>query len=193
MMIKFKILPALLVLLAILFASKASISVTPALTEDSTTKLTRSDEAGKLNIGETFVGEEYTYTIGFWILNDVAEGTIKLTRDAEGQYVATLSAHTTGAIGRLFRKRKDSYTTRLKIINDGNRFITGRLEKNVRIGKKTRRSVQELNYETGKLNWTTYKKGKVRYTGEMDIPPGEKYDGPLTAFYNLRHGAYGPI
>ncbi len=187
------ILPAVFIVLsAVLIISPASQSTT-AGAQKAASEASPQASSSEFNIGESFVGEEFTYSIGFWILSNVAKGTIRLTRNEEGQYVAVLSAQTTGAIGRLFRPRKDTYTTHLKIIDNGDRFITGSLEKNVRIGDKVRKSVQRLDYDEGVLRWTTYKKGKVRRVGEMPIPPGEKYDGPLTAFYNLRHGAYGPI
>ena len=187
----------ILSLTAILFIALFIISL-PGISTSACAPAEESDvppeeSADTLNIGESFVGEEFTYSIGFWILSNVAEGTIRLTKNSDGEYVAILSAHTTGGIGRLFRKRKDTYTSHLKIIDGGKRFVTSRLEKDVRIGKKTRKSVQVLDYDKGTLGWTTYKKGKVRRTGEMPIPPDEKYDGPLTAFYNLRHGVYGPI
>ncbi len=193
MMKNYIILPLAVIFFAsILIISPPSLS-TAASAETTASEVSPEESAGEFSIGEAFVGEEFTYSIGFWILSNVAEGTIRLTRDEEGQYVAILSAHTTGAIGRFFRSRKDTYTTHLKIVESGDRFVTGRLEKDVRIGKKIRKSVQKLDYDKGTLSWTTYKKGKIRRTGEMPIPPGEKYDGPLTAFYNLRHGVYGPI
>ena len=145
-------------------------------------------------IGDAFVGERFSYTISFWIFDNIAAGSIMLKKgEKRNEYIATLEAHTTGLLSRFLKPRSDTYTTRLTMVDGGKRFITSHFEKNVHIGEKVRRSVQEVDYEKGELRWTTYKHGKVRRTGGTDIPPGERYDGPLTAFYNLRYGVYGPI
>ncbi len=180
---------ACLIALSILFlAPKISVTATPPALAS----------AGHLRdaptIGEAFVGERFTYTVGFWIFKDIAEGSIELKKgEKENEYIATLEAHTTGLLGRFFKPRSDTYTTRLTMVDAGKRFITTHFEKNVRIGDKVRRGLQEVDYEKGELRWTTYKHGKVRRSGRVEIPPGERYDGPLTAFYNLRYGVYGPI
>jgi hypothetical protein len=150
-------------------------------------------ERGAPTIGKWFAGEELDYRIGFWILDDVAVGKLRLESDGSGGYVATLTAHTTGVLGWFLRYRKDTYTARLQEVNGGGRFRTMTFEKNVDIGGKVRRGITVLDYENRLMTWKKWKRGKLRDSGELKMEPGVFYDGPLTAFYNFRFGVYGPI
>jgi hypothetical protein len=150
-------------------------------------------ERGASTIGDRFAGEELDYRIGFWILDDVAVGKLRLVRDRSGGYVATLTAHTTGVLGWFLRYRKDTYRAWLQEVNGGGRFRTMTFEKNVDIGGKVRRGITVLDYENRLMTWKKWKRGKLRDSGELKMEPGIFYDGPLTAFYNFRFGVYGPI
>ncbi len=146
-----------------------------------------------MSIGEAFEGEEFTYRIGFWVFDDVAVGSISLRKDPGGDYIAVLTAQTTGIVGWLLRNRKDTYTARLRMIDGGRRFVTRIFEKSVDIGGRVRRGITILDYERGMLTWRSWGGGKEPKAGEDRIPPGVFYDGPLTAFYNFRYGVYGPV
>ncbi|MEE9615262.1 MAG: DUF3108 domain-containing protein [Thermodesulfobacteriota bacterium] len=146
-------------------------------------------------IGEAFAGEEFTYRVGFWVFDDVAEAKIRLSKDPESSdYIVTLKAHTTGLIAWL-REREDVYTARLREVDGGKRFVTVTFEKNVKIGSKTRRTRTVLDHEDGLMTWKKWKRGKERKGkgGEFEMVPGVFYDGPLTAFYNFRYGVYGQV
>ncbi len=146
------------------------------------------------SIGEHFDGEELYYTIGFWLFKDVAVGKFTLERDPDGDgYIATMNAETTGVLGWFLRYRKDTYTARLEEVEGGGRFRTLTFEKNVDIGGKIKRSITELDHENGIMNWKVWKKGSLRESDELVMEPGKYYDGPLTAFFNFRHGVYGEI
>jgi hypothetical protein len=150
-------------------------------------------EEGAATIGESFVGEELDYRIGFWIFDDVAVGKLMLESDPSGGYVATLTAHTTGVLGWFLRYRKDTYTSRLQEVHGGGRFRTMTFEKNVDIGGNVRRGITVLDHENRLMKWKKWKKGELRDSEELTMEPGVFYDGPLTAFYNFRFGVYGSI
>lgn len=144
-------------------------------------------------IGEAFDGEVFDYTIGFWILDDVAEGSIGLRREADGTYVAELKARSTGVADTLVRHRRDSYVARLEEVEGGRRFRTVRFEKTVAWGWSRSRTVTELDYEKGVITWRTWKGGRLVDSASFPMEKGAYYDGPLTAFYNFRYGVYGPV
>ncbi len=152
-----------------------------------------STSSDRPTIGETFVGEKFTYQIGFWILDNVATGSISLEKGPDGDYIATLTAQTTGVVGWLLRYRKDTYTAHMKMIDGGRRFITKTFEKRVEFRGKVRRGITKLDYEKRLLTWRSWGGGKEEKSGRDEIPEGVYYDGPLTAFYNFRYGVYGPI
>ncbi|MBI5233003.1 MAG: DUF3108 domain-containing protein [Deltaproteobacteria bacterium] len=149
-------------------------------------------------IGDVFVGEEFYYTVGFWILDDVGVAAINLKKNAEGSgYIATLNAHTTDKVNWLI-PREDTYTSHIEMSPDGKRFITKSFEKHVKIGSKIRRSITYLDYDKGLMTWRTWKGDKEivpkeTEPNEMKMMEGVFYDDPMTAFYNFRYGAYGPI
>lgn len=140
---------------------------------------------------DAFVGEELTYNLGFWFFSGVAVGKISLEKQGD-IYVATLKAHTTG-IAAWLRHREDTYIARFERAPGSDRFRTLSFEEDVTIGSKHRRTVTLIDYERGVMRWRKWKNGRLRKSGEFIIPPGAFYDDPITAFYNLRRGVYGPI
>lgn len=154
-------------------------------------ELIPSSEA--LTIADAFLGEELTYRIGFWIFDDIAEGKVSLTQDENGDYLAILEAQTTGVVGFILRYRKDTYVARLRLSEDGSRFITSTFEKTVNKSGMVRRGITKLDYEKRLMTWRSWGGGKEEKTGEERIPPDIYTDDPLAAFYNFRYGVYGTI
>lgn len=148
--------------------------------------------AGKAPLPESYVGEELEYRIGFWLFNDVATGKVKLERDSSGGYVATLMAHTTGFVDRLYH-RADTYTSYMVLSGDGRRLITTRFEKATETTAKTKRSLTLFDYSKGLMTWRASETGKDDRTGEENIPEGVWPADPLAGFYNFRLGVYGPV
>ncbi|MFQ5465189.1 MAG: DUF3108 domain-containing protein [Thermodesulfobacteriota bacterium] len=144
-------------------------------------------------VADAFVGEELVYRIGFWIFDDIAEGKVSLAEDPDGGYVATLEAQTTGFVGFLMRHRKDTYVARLRLSEDGKRFITKTFEKTVDKNGRVRRGITTLDYEKGLLTWKSWGGGKDERSDAIQLPGGVYFDDPLAAFYNFRYGAYGPV
>ncbi|VAV82409.1 hypothetical protein MNBD_DELTA01-910 [hydrothermal vent metagenome] len=146
---------------------------------------------GHLSIGESFLGEELNYKVGFWIFNNVAIGRLTF-QGKDGIYEASLSAHTTG-LARFVRRREDTFVARMEAVPGGARLRTLSFEKVSKLDGKVRRKLVEIDYGKGVLRWRKWKNGKLRKSGEQPIPEGVVYDDPLTAFYNLRYGAYGSV
>jgi hypothetical protein len=146
------------------------------------------------SIGEAFVGEELAYDIGFWFFNGVAESRLVIKEDGPGRYVATLSARTNGVIDTILKHRRDRYVARLKVSEDGKRFLTESFEKEVEIdGKGIRRSVHKVDYDARTVSSRSWGGGKPEKNTFDKIPDGMYTDDPLAAFYNFRFGVYGSI
>lgn len=144
-------------------------------------------------IADAFLGEELVYEIGFWFFDEVAIGKIGLEKGENGEYVATLTAYTTGVVDRFVKHRKDVYVSRLKLSADGKRFLTKSFDKTVSIGDdKLLKSSKVYDYDKMKMTWASTKNGKETSAGIIDLPKDKYCDDPLGAFYNFRHGVYGP-
>jgi len=149
---------------------------------------------GKDTIADAFLGEALTYQIGFWAFDNVAVGKISLKRGADGDYVATLSANTTGGfLTWLLSGRHDIYVEHLRLSDDGKRFISKTFEKNVVTANKKKESVITIDYAKGIMTSRNLEDGQETTNNVIPLQKGILYDGPLAAFYNLRFGAYGPF
>ncbi|MBI5560570.1 MAG: DUF3108 domain-containing protein [Deltaproteobacteria bacterium] len=151
----------------------------------------RGNNGANPAIGNAFAGEELTYNIGFWLFEGVAVGKVRLERNGP-LYVATLSAYTTG-LSDWLKHREDTYTAKIEEVEGGRRFRTLSFEEDVIVGSKKRKILTEIDYKRGVVKWRRWKNEKLSKTLEFPVKPGITYDDPLTAFYNFRYGAYGPI
>lgn len=150
--------------------------------------------AEKKTIGQTFAGEELVYEIGFWVFDDIAESRLKLEEGEDGVYTATLTARTSGIVDKILRHRKDRYVARLRMADDGGRFVTESFEKEVEMdGKGRKRAIHTVDYAKRTVSWTYWKGDEKEKEGTADIPEGMFVDDPIAAFYNFRFGAYGKI
>jgi len=172
-------------ILPILFAVFLSATyILPAQAENK--------KSARPTIADAFLDEEMTYNIGFWIFDNVAEGKVSLKNGENGEYIATLSAYTTGMVEWAVLKRKDTYTVRLKMSDDGQRFLPVTFEKSVEMRGTVRQSITYFDYDKRLVRWKAWGGGKDEREGEGTIPSGVSVYDPLTAFYNFRYGVYGP-
>ena len=148
----------------------------------------------KDSIADVFLGESLTYQIGFWAFDNLAIGTITLRRGADGDYVATLAAHTTGPLLTwLLQDRRDFYVEHMRMSEDGKRFISKTFEKSIETINIKKQSKITVDYSKEILTSTNYENGKETENHVIPLQKGKLYDGPLAAFYNLRFGSYGPF
>lgn len=154
----------------------------------------QAGEAARPSIGEVFAGEELKYDISFWFFSRVAESRLSIREDGPGKYIATLSARTNGLLDTILRHRRDKYIAKLRISDDGKRFLTDTFEKEVEIqGKGIRRSVHTVDYKARTVTWKSWGAGGPDRSGVEKIPEGMFTDDPIAAFYNFRFGVYGDI
>ncbi len=168
-----------------------AVNTTQAASDVSPGAHLSSDTGTPPSIGAAFAGEEFRYSLSFWVFNNVAEGRISLKRDGT-DYLITMQAETTG-IARWLRHRKDKYVARISEVEAGKRFRPISFEKEVTIGDKHRRTHTVIDYDKNIMRWQKWKNGKLRKTDQLSIPEGLIYDDPLTAFFNFRYGVYGEI
>lgn len=153
------------------------------------------DKNGKyITIGESFVGEIFSYDVSFWIFKNAAKGRLRMERgEKPGEYVGIMEAQTTGVLGFFLRHRKDTYISKVVEIDNGRRFRTVSFENLSLVGKKERRTLQTVDYENRLFTKRVWSKGRERSGAKKEIPEGISFDDPVAAFYNLRFGAYGEI
>jgi hypothetical protein len=146
------------------------------------------------SISRFFGGEELVYEIGFWFFRRVALGRLSFKEIKEkGQYLATLQAETLGIFRWLSHYRSDLYSSTVEEIEGGRRLRPLEFEEKVTIGNQVEKRVTQFDYVQRK--WITVYWGKdgTIQRAEEEFPSGKVYDDFLTASYNFRYGAYGPI
>ncbi len=173
--------------LFILFFLSSLTSFAASPTKSNSTELKKT-----ITIGTYFAGESFTYKVKFWFFDNLARANINLVKNKDATYTATLSAKTTGTAA-WFQQRTDTYTAILEEIDGARRFRTLSFEAYSKIGKKERRRITTFDYKNKLMSWKRWKKGRVDESEALPILEGGNYDGPLTAFYNFRFGAYGEI
>lgn len=151
------------------------------------------EQAASPTIADAFTGEMLTYKIGFWVIDEVGQGTISFKKEPDGTYTGTLEAHTTGNVRRFILDRTDNYISHMRLSDDGKRLITQSFEEFVTMRGKVRKKERVFDYANNKMTWKSWDKrgkessGEELYSGE--ITPSD----PIAAFYNFRFGAYGPV
>ncbi|MBI5903695.1 MAG: DUF3108 domain-containing protein [Deltaproteobacteria bacterium] len=145
------------------------------------------------NIADAFVNEELSYSIGFWLFEGVAFGKVSLKKGENGDYTATLTAHTAGALDRILYHREDTYVAHFRLAEGGRRFVTTSFDKTIESGGKVKKSLTTFHYDRGEMSWNSREEGRGERSGVEKLPPGVYYDDPIGAFYNFRFGVYGPV
>lgn len=147
----------------------------------------------KSTIADAFVGEDLGYQLGFWIFNNIAEGKLSLEKGEGNDYIATLSAWTSGVTGWALKYRKDTFVVHMTMSPDGQRFISKTFEKTVDKSGYVRKGVTVFDYKNRLVTWHSWGGGMDERSGSDPIPPDKPVDDPITAFYNFRYGVYGPV
>ncbi|OGQ51278.1 MAG: hypothetical protein A3J24_07035 [Deltaproteobacteria bacterium RIFCSPLOWO2_02_FULL_53_8] len=159
----------------------------------SAAELRQAAVVKKSTIADAFVGEDLGYQIGFWIFSDLAEGKLSLEKGEGNDYIATLSAWTTGFTGWALKYRKDTFVVHMTLSPDGQRFISKTFEKTVDKSGDVRKGITIFDHKKRLVTWRAWGGGKDERSGSGVIPPDKMIDDPVTAFYNFRYGVYGPV
>jgi hypothetical protein len=146
---------------------------------------------------ESLVGEHLAYDVSFLWFKRLAEGSIRLERGEQpGTYLATMEARTRGFAAFVTKNRIEKYQTLMEIGPDG--FLRPLLHsshtfKGEGDQQKEKRTSYGFDYEKRQVH---YHKVKYQRVDADELLPLET-DGPvfdiLSAFYNLRLEAFGPL
>lgn len=139
-----------------------------------------------------FVGETLYFDISFLWFNNAASAQVGFY-EKNGSYYATLDAQTKGFVGFFTAYRHHIYQTNFEIIEGGKRVRAKKFMRKIIEGGNVERADHFFDYQTREHQWWQYKNGDLEESGKEQIPPETNYDDVLTAFYNFRNGAYGPI
>ena len=146
---------------------------------------------------QRLAGEHHLYSLDFLFFKRLAEGELRFTdTDQPNIYKAELIGRTLGVASWLAGNRTQTYTSLMEQTPSGSLRSIEHLGKIVkqRWGKwqeKSRR--HRYDYKQGKVFEEKSKGGVLLSEQEHDIPEGLQPVDMLTAFYNLRVGAYGPL
>lgn len=144
-------------------------------------------------IGEKFTGEELTYDLSFLWFKKAASGTVTFQAlGQKGEYEATIQGQTHGFIGFGTRFRRDILTSRMEAVDGGRRLRPLEFREEVTTGSRHRKKITHFDHVNHEVVITRERKG-VAKQNTIPVPKGETYYDPITAFYNLRFGSFGPI
>lgn len=154
-------------------------------------------DAGVVTPISKLTGEDYSYGIDFLFFTRLAEGELRLIATAEPDVLhAELIGRTLGIASWLTGDRTQTYRSLMRLMPDGS-LVSIEYESEIRKKRwgrmKTWGKIRRFDYDRGKITETRLKSGAVSSTKEFDIPEGKRPVDILTAFYNLRTGAYGPL
>lgn len=146
---------------------------------------------------EQLVGEHLAYDVSFLWFKRLAAGTIKLERGEQpGTYLAVMEARTRGFAAFVTKNRIEKYQTLMEIGPDG--FLRPLVHSSHTFkgkGKDQREKKTSYTFNYAKRQ-VQYKKIKYNRIDADELLPLES-EGPindiLTAFYNLRLGAFGKL
>lgn len=137
--------------------------------------------------------EDYLYDVDFLFFKDIAEGSLRLQRVGGLSYRAELVAETKGIIGFLTSYRKNHYISELEYDPAQGRFLARRYTKTVYRGLNISKSTMAIDPKNRTVRWETSSNGQAREKGVEPIPEGVAYEDLLSAFFNFRGGALGPL
>ena len=144
-------------------------------------------------IGETFLGEELTYTLSFLVFRKAGTYRISFTAlPEEKQFLATVRGQAQGFIGLVTWFRSDSLTCRMEEMDEGKRLRPLALIDEWVIGNRHRKTTTVFDYNHHHIVVTKERGKKIR-TKTIPLPEGETYYDPISGSYNFRFGAFGPV
>lgn len=161
-----------------------------------TTRTVFADPLRALTVKELVAEPEMVYDIAFLWFENLAEGRASFgVGERPGTYRATLEAKTLGVAAWLTQDRIQRYTSLMEMGADGRLRSLSHESLIIKGAKKKRR-------EKSKRYIFDDQKREVRYQAIADGSPGPQQIFPmgaetpndiLTAFYNFRLGAFGPL
>lgn len=139
--------------------------------------------------------ETLIYRIKLWWMDNVAQVRLQFgPRSDSGTYEAIMEGESrTGFLPWLAGHPKYLYRSVMEDSGQSGRFrVKEFLRKLVRRGEN-RQVVEVIDYDRRLRVRQDWKGGQVRKVRRYPVPDGRPLDDFLTAFYNLRRGAYGEV
>lgn len=137
--------------------------------------------------------ENFHYQLRFLWFKRVADGGLHIQHVSQGRYRAELRAETKGLLGFLTANQKNHYVSEMMLAPGKKHLVTRRFTKVVTSGSDISRSVTEIDYEKGEYRWVATENGEIKDKGSKPTPKGVIFEDLLSAFFNLRIGAFGPL
>ena len=139
-----------------------------------------------------FQDETLYFDIGFLWFDRAARAKVSFYLK-DGAFHSRLLAQTEGFVGFFTAYRQHIYETEFEIIEDGQRLRAKTFVRRVVEGDREERTEHRFDYQKRIHSWTDTLNGQAGERKTESIPQGAHFDDVLTAFYNFRNGAYGPI
>ena len=141
--------------------------------------------------------ENLVYDIGFLFFRKAAVGKLSLRHLPERDlYEGVVQAETKGFIGLLSLARKDTYRSLMRLSPDGGRLIPVEFSKEVHTWGYRFKSKTHLDYQAGVMWWKSTEEVGGETSVKLKAYPiraGVVYEDFISAFFNIRRGAYGPL
>ncbi|MEE9240686.1 MAG: DUF3108 domain-containing protein [bacterium] len=137
--------------------------------------------------------EIFTYDVQVFIFPKAAQGTLRFIPVSKNRYRAELMAETKGIIGLITLYRKNHYISELEYVPEKSRFLSRHYTKLVHRGPNVERTTVSIDHEKGRVKWKIYFNDVLENQGVEPIPESVRYEDLLSAFFNFRGGAYGPL
>lgn len=139
-----------------------------------------------------FIGENLSYTIGFWLFKNAARAHMTFLRTSQGYYESVVDAQTEGVVGFLSRNMQETMKSIMRFDQEKGRFVPLLFQEAIRQGKRERQKTVEFDYDKKVILVTYENTGRKRKTIRKPLPKND-VDDLLSAFYNLRLGCFGKI
>lgn len=144
---------------------------------------------------ESLVGENLSYDISFLWFKHLAEGNIRLERgERPGTYLAVMEARTRGFAALVTRNRIEKYQTLMEVSSDGwLRPIMHSSHTFKGSGKeqKEKKTSYSFDYQAKQVHYKKIKYQRVTDEEKFPLAADTPVYDILSAFYNLRLGAFG--
>jgi hypothetical protein len=140
----------------------------------------------------SWVGRRLTYLTDCWLLPEFAEGvlTFQGVRN-ENRFLATLETRLQGVVGLLSLQRQDLFVSCMEWSTAARRFLPVWYVEQVSRKGKWRRKVlifhhEQHRYDEHKIHADRTRRRRAAFARDF-------IDDPLSAFFNWRIGAFGPL
>lgn len=133
-----------------------------------------------------YVGERLVYKLSFLLFDEAATCSTSLAQSkTPGLFIGTFIGETKGFVGWVTSYRKYTYTSKMRLINNGREFRTVSFKTEKRIGDRLVVIETKFDYKENMINTLITENGN-RQIYRFPIKGGIKFDDIISGFYNTR-------